>query len=93
MCINGRSVYITYRKPLKAGREKTEAYIDSESRLDSRFYVVGFQVAVWPNGSAHTAILQSLRFLLSITACRKWNFRVTGVSRSFLKSKTLEMDI
>ena len=82
VCINGRFAYAVKRKPLKAGHVKTEAYIDSERRLDGRFCAKGFQEAVSTN-DVPTAQLQSLRAPLSVISYRKWNFRVVDVYMVF----------
>lgn len=39
VCINGRFAYTIKRNSLKAGRAKTDAHIDTQRRLDSRFRV------------------------------------------------------
>ena len=66
--INGMFVYTMRRKPLKAGRPKTEEYIDKEIVLDASFCANGSQQAAWTTASATTAQLRSVRVLLSIIA-------------------------
>ena len=45
------------------------------------------------NASAPKAQLLILIMFLSSIAYRKWNFRVTGISRAFVKSKALVADV
>ena len=45
---------------------------------------------VWGGGvilRRQTARLKSLGVLLSVVPCRRWDFRLMGVYREFLKSK------
>ena len=43
VCINRRFAYTAKQRPLKAGRAKTEEYIDIAGRADSRFCAKGCQ--------------------------------------------------
>ena len=42
-CIDGAFAYTTKQKSLKAGRAKTDAYVDGRRRLDARFCAKGQQ--------------------------------------------------
>ena len=44
------------------------------------------------NAASPTVQLQSIRIVLAVIAYRKWNFRVMGVSRAFLRSEPLGRD-
>ena len=72
VCIIGRFVYTMRRKPLKAGRANTEAYIDNERSLDARFCAKVPQEEAVPNSPPHAAKLKSLSVLLPITPYIKW---------------------
>ena len=76
VCISDMFVYTLKSMPLKSGHSKTVAYIDRGGRLDARFCMQGSQEDATTNDEAPTAQLQSLRFLLSIIAYRKWDVRV-----------------
>ena len=52
----------------------------------------GFQEVVGKDAASPTVQLQSIRIALAVTAYRKWNFRVVGVSRAFLRSEPLGRD-
>ena len=70
--------------------KKAGTYVDENRKLDGRFSVKGFQEFAEPNASTPTVQLQSIRMCLAVIAYRKWNFRITGVSRDFLMSEPLE---
>ena len=88
--IEGRFVYTIKNKPLSAGYEKTDAYLDENRKLDARFCVKGFQELVEANAAAPTVQLQSIRIALAVITYRRWNFRAVDVSRAFPRSKPLE---
>ena len=69
---------------------KTDAYLDESGKLDARFCVKGFQELVGENAAATAVQLKSVRIVLAVIAYRKWNFRVMGVCRDFLRSEPLE---
>ena len=90
--IGGRFVYTVENKPISAGREKTGAYVDENSKLDAMFCVKGSQEFAESNASSPKAQLQRLRMCLSVIARRTWNFRAMGASRAFLRSEPLKRD-
>ena len=85
VCINGKFAYAIKHKFVDAGHGKTEACIDNERRLDSRFCVKGFREAIGENDAARASQFRGLGVLIEAISCRKMNFRVAVVSRAFLK--------
>ena len=77
-------------KPISSGHTKTNAYVDENRKSDARFFVIRLQECADQNASPPTVQLQRIRMCLAVIAYRKWNFRVTVVSRAFLMSKPLE---
>ena len=71
VCIDGRSVYIIKHKPLKSGHAKTEAYIDSQRRLDARMCVKGLQEEIRTKSPPPTAQLRGLSVSLEVVSYRK----------------------
>ena len=71
---------------------KTGAYLGENRKPGERFCAKGFQEVVEKNAASPTVQLQSIRIVLAVIAYRKWNFRVMGVSRAFLRSELLEME-
>ena len=77
-------------RTLKAGYEKqTHAFIRSEGRVRV-FSAKCPQQSPGANAASHAAMLQSLRFLLSVITYMGWNFGVMDSSRAFLESEPLE---
>ena len=72
--------------------KRQERTWDENRKLDSRFRAKGFQEFSESNASAPTVQLQSIRLRLSLIAFRKWDFRVMGFSRAFLRSEHLERE-
>ena len=73
-CINCTFAYTMKRNPSKAGGTKTDAHVEDQRRLESRFYVRRYREYSGGNSSAPTEQLQSLRAVLSGGAYRKWDF-------------------
>ena len=80
-------------KQISAGhKKKTGAYVDENRKLDARFCVEVFQEFAESNASAPTVQLQRIRLCLAAISYRKWDFRVMGVLRAFLRSEPLKRD-
>ena len=75
---------ILLRKPSEAGHTKTEAYIDNRSLLGASFRVKCFKESISTIASSPTSQLRSLGVFLGGVAYRRWNFRVSDVSRAVL---------
>ena len=66
VCINGRFVYAIKYKPLKAGRAKTDAYVDNRRRLESRFCAKCFHEEIDANdASPKNAVTEFKRLSIS----------------------------
>ena len=78
---------------MKAGHTKTEAYVDERRGLGARFCAKFYLGAAGVNSSTPTAQLESLSAFLAVIAYIQWDFRVTVVTRAFLKPNPLGREV
>ena len=90
--VGWRFVYTVKNKPISAGRRKPVPVLMKNRKLDARFRAKCFQEFAESNASAPTVQLQIIRLCLSLIAYRKWNFRVSDVSRAIPRSEHLKRE-
>ena len=95
VCINGRFVYTIKRKQSKAGHTRTNAYIDSQRRLDARFAREVIE-KLWGGmlqRQHRTIAIVKFKNSPSVISYRKWSSGVMDVSMACLKPNPLASEI
>ena len=93
LIIDGRFVYAMKNKPVSKIVDTTGAHVDLERKLDARLRARGFRETMTENVSAPTVDIATIRVALGITPIKKWNFRVTDISRAYLQAHNLERTV